>query len=110
MATTSPNTFGVECYSGHTYAQEPRAFVYEGQRRTVAALHRIWREPSGPCFEVLADDCSTYRLMYDEAADQWQAFLSNQCRVLEPDKGHEAEQSRKEIEDDHRSTQGNQRQ
>ena len=22
----------VECYSGHTYAQEPRAFVWQGRR------------------------------------------------------------------------------
>ena len=61
----------VECYSGHTYAQEPRAFSFGSARRTVMAIRKRWREPTGPCFRVLADDGAIYALAYDEAADQW---------------------------------------
>jgi hypothetical protein len=82
----------VECYSGHTYAQEPRAFwlgtsrstdggmeyrprqergVEYRQRRTVIVVRRRWREPTGPCFDVLADDGLGYVLAYVEAADRW---------------------------------------
>ena len=69
MRTT--DRMAVEYYSGYTYAEEPRAFVY----KAVAALRKIWREPPGPCFEVLADDGGVYRLVYDEAVDEWQALL-----------------------------------
>ena len=61
----------VECYSGHTYAQEPRAFWHDNQRRTVAMVRRRWREPAGPCFEVLAEDGRVYVLAYHEATDCW---------------------------------------
>ena len=62
----------MECYSGHTYAQEPRAFTLDKQRRAVTAVRRRWREPAGPRFEVLADDAHVYVLAYNEASDQWQ--------------------------------------
>jgi len=61
----------VLCYSGHTYAQEPRAFDFGNERRTVIAVRKRWREPSGPHFRVLADDGVVYVLAYDEAADDW---------------------------------------
>ena len=68
----------VECYSGHTYAQQPRAFVLGSERRIVKKVHNRWREPAGPRFQVLADDGATYVLAYDEATDRWR--LS--CRGL----------------------------
>jgi hypothetical protein len=61
----------VECYSGHTYAEQPRAFVLESERRMVKTVHKRWREPAGPRFQVLADDGATYVLAYDEATDRW---------------------------------------
>jgi hypothetical protein len=61
----------VECYSGHSYAQEPRAFWLDSGRRTVAMVRRRWREPTGPSFEVLADDGHHYVLAYAEATDCW---------------------------------------
>jgi hypothetical protein len=63
----------VECYSGHTYAQDPRAFRSGDERRLVIAVRRRWREPAGPAFEVVADNGATYVLSYNEAADCWQA-------------------------------------
>ena len=61
----------VECHSGHTYAQEPRAFVVDNERRMVTLVRKRWHEPGGPRFEVLADDSATYVLSYDEATDRW---------------------------------------
>ena len=61
----------VECYSGHSYAQEPRTFVWQGQRRAVVAVERTWRTPSGPCFRVKTKDGSRFDLAYDEGADKW---------------------------------------
>jgi len=65
------DSVSVECYSGHTYAQEPRAFVFNGVKRVVTAVRRRWREPTGPYFEVVADDARVYVLAYDEALEEW---------------------------------------
>jgi hypothetical protein len=61
----------VECYSSHTYAQEPRAFVWQGQRHVVQKVERAWRTPEGPHFRVVADDGDRYELAYNEQADTW---------------------------------------
>ena len=73
----------VECYSGHTYAQEPRAFVLDGDRRIVKKVHKRWREPAGPRLQVLADDGATYELAYDEATDRWRLFCHGLKRNLD---------------------------
>jgi len=61
----------VQCYSGHTYAQEPRAFWQGAEHHTVERVLRRWREPAGPCFEILAHNGATYLLAYDETNDHW---------------------------------------
>ncbi|MBU0492491.1 MAG: hypothetical protein KKA73_20090 [Chloroflexi bacterium] len=61
----------VECYSGHTYAQEPRAFAWQGQRHEVETIERAWREPRGPVFYVRTADGHRFTLAYDEAGDRW---------------------------------------
>ncbi len=69
----------VECYSGHTYAQEPRAFEWEGLRYQVERVIKRWRTPAGPCFRVevagvsdLKTPISTFiDLTYLESTDQW---------------------------------------
>ncbi len=66
----------VECYSGYTYAQEPRSFVVDEKRKTITDVRRRWREPRGPCFEVLADDGNVYLLKYDETADVWHVSVT----------------------------------
>jgi hypothetical protein len=42
----------VECYSGYTYAQEPRAFEWDGVRYEVVRVVKRWRTPTGPIFRV----------------------------------------------------------
>ncbi len=61
----------VECYSGHTYAQEPRAFTWRGQRHVVQAVERVWRAPEGPYFLVRTEEGDFFELAYDETEDVW---------------------------------------
>ena len=61
----------VECYSGHTYAQEPRAFTWRGRRYAVQVVERVWRTQEGPHFLVRVEEGGTYELAYDEAEDMW---------------------------------------
>jgi len=63
--------FTVECYSGYTYAQEPRAFTWQGQRYEVTEIERRWREPQGPVFCLRTTDGQRWQLAYDEAQDLW---------------------------------------
>jgi len=61
----------VECHSGHTYAQEPRAFAWEGQRLVVDEVLDRWRVPAGPTFRVRTAVGQVFDLHYAEAEDQW---------------------------------------
>jgi hypothetical protein len=65
----------VTCSSGHSYAQEPHAFTWRGERHAVAAVERSWQTPSGPHFRVRTDDGSRFELAYDEQADEWRLVL-----------------------------------
>ena len=61
----------VECYSGYTYAQEPRAFVWQGQRYIVQTVEWTWRTPEGLYFRVRTEDDSRFELIYEETDDRW---------------------------------------
>jgi hypothetical protein len=61
----------VECYSGHTYAQEPRAFVWEGRRFAVIEVEARWRTPDGPAFRVRTEAGGQFELHYRELEDRW---------------------------------------
>jgi hypothetical protein len=69
----------VECYSGHTYAQEPRAFEWEGLRYRVGRVVKRWHTPAGPGFRVEVAGISNLNslisnlvdLTYLESTDQW---------------------------------------
>jgi hypothetical protein len=63
----------VECYSGHTYAQEPRAFTWHGEHRVVQAVERAWRVPEGPHFLVRTREGDFFELTYDEVEHTWSA-------------------------------------
>ncbi len=64
-------TIRVECYSGHTYAQRPRAFTWQGRRYQVQEVERTWRTPQGPHFRVRTQEDSVFELTYDEWTDAW---------------------------------------
>jgi hypothetical protein len=61
----------VECYSGHTYAQEPRAVYWQGRRYPVAQVEGRWRTPAGPAFRVQTESGTVFDLHYHELEDQW---------------------------------------
>jgi hypothetical protein len=61
----------VECYSGHTFAQEPRIVIWQGQRHAVACVERRWRTPDGPGFCIRSEEGCRFELHYHEARDGW---------------------------------------
>ena len=75
----------VECYSGHTYAQEPRAVEWRGQRYEVVRVVKRWRIPTGPAFRVDVIPISNSQspisnqvdLHYLELEDTWTMKVRN---------------------------------
>lgn len=61
----------VECYSGHTYAQEPRSVVWRGSRYPVVHVQARWRTPDGPAFCVETDQGMGFELFYHEIEARW---------------------------------------
>jgi len=61
----------VVCYSGHTYAQEPRALVWQGRRCPVAHIEARWRTPEGPAFQVAVEAGERFDLHYLERENRW---------------------------------------
>ena len=61
----------VNCYSGQTYAEEPRSFAWEGIEYEVEEIERAWQEPGERYFQVRTRDNKLFRLCYNEAEDQW---------------------------------------
>ncbi len=61
----------VECYSGHTYAQEPRAVAWQGRRYPVVRVEQRWRTPEGPAFRVRTEPGAVFNLHYHESEDRW---------------------------------------
>jgi hypothetical protein len=68
---TDPGADRVECYSGHTYPQEPRAVVWQGRRFSVARIERRWRTPEGPAFCVETEAGVPFELCYSELEKVW---------------------------------------
>ncbi len=61
----------MECYSGHTYAQEPRAILWKGRRYPVARVEARWRTPEGPAFRVHTEPGDSFDLAYHEHEKRW---------------------------------------
>ncbi len=61
----------VQCYSGFTYAEEPRAFTWRGARYEITAIEKAWREPGRRCFLVRTRYHKSLRLCYNEKNQGW---------------------------------------
>jgi hypothetical protein len=61
----------VNCYSGHTYAQEPRSFLWEGVEYRVAEIVKMWREPGERHFLVKTGGNKSFQICYNEANTRW---------------------------------------
>jgi hypothetical protein len=65
------NNFNVKCYSGHTYAEEPRSFVFEDVEHEVVEIQRAWQEPGERRFLVRTGDNKLFRLCYNDVKESW---------------------------------------
>ncbi len=65
------NKLEVNCYSGHTYAQEPRSFRWQGTGYEVAEIEKAWQEPGKRYFKVRTGDNKLFQLCYNEVPEQW---------------------------------------
>lgn len=64
------NNLIVKCYSGHTYAQEPRSFEWQGVTYEVEVI-RAWQEPGERHFLVKTGDNKFFQLCYNEGEEHW---------------------------------------
>jgi len=39
------NSLKVHCYSGHTYAERPLSFEWQGTEYEIAEIEKAWQEP-----------------------------------------------------------------
>ena len=65
------NNIKVNCYSGHTYAERPRSFEWQGVEYEVEEIERAWLEPGERYFLVRTRDNKLFRLCYNETQNQW---------------------------------------
>jgi len=67
------NDLTVSCYSGHTYAERPQSFLWQGQEYRVEEIEKEWREPGTRNFLVRTEEKQLFRLCYNQAEDRWSA-------------------------------------
>ena len=65
------NNLEVNCYSGHTYAEKPKSFFWEGIEYEVEEIEKSWQEPGERHFQVRTRDNKLFQLCYNEIEDQW---------------------------------------
>ena len=65
------NEIDVRCYSGHTYAERPESFRWEGKDYEVVEVVKVWQEPGERHFLVRTGDNKTFQLCYNEVEKQW---------------------------------------
>lgn len=61
----------VQTYSGHTYAERPVSFSWDGAQHRVAEIEKSWQEPEQRCFQVRTDENKIFRLCYNTIHNQW---------------------------------------
>jgi len=65
------NDLKVNCYSGHTYAERPRSFLWQGVEYEVKEIEKEWLEPGERHFQVRVEDNKLFRLCYNETQQRW---------------------------------------
>ncbi len=65
------NNLKVNCYSGHTYAERPRSFKWQGIEYEVKEIERAWQEPGERYFQVRTRDNKIFQLCYNETEGEW---------------------------------------
>jgi len=70
-SSSEPGKLKVSCYSGQTYAQRPRSFVWEGVGYEVEEIEKEWLEPGERHFQLRTKDNKLFQLCYNETQDRW---------------------------------------
>jgi len=65
------DTLKVNSYSGHTYAERPVSFTWQGIDYEVKEIEKEWLEPGERCFLVKTVDNKSFQLCYNETQDEW---------------------------------------
>ena len=65
------NNLKVNCYSGQTYAEQPKSFLWEGIEYEVKEIERAWQEPGERHFQVRTRDNKIFQLCYNETEERW---------------------------------------
>jgi len=68
------NNLKVTCYSGHTYAERPKSFEWQGREYEVKEIEKAWQEPGKKLFKVITNKGEIFELCYNEAEEQWSAI------------------------------------
>ena len=61
----------VNCYSGHTYAERPKSFQWQGTDYEVEEIERAWQEPGERHFQVKTKENKQFILCYNETEKDW---------------------------------------
>ena len=61
----------VNCYSGHTYAERPRSFLWNGIEYEVDEIEKSWQEPGERRFQVRTTNNKIFKLCYNETKMEW---------------------------------------
>ena len=61
----------VKCYSGYTYAERPKSFLWQDTVYEIQEIEKEWREPGRKRFRVRTEDGKRFELCYDTQTDKW---------------------------------------
>jgi len=61
----------VNCYSGHTYAERPKSFLWQGIGYEVEEIEKAWQEPDGKHFQVRTKGNKLFQLCYNDIEKEW---------------------------------------
>ena len=62
----------VECHSGHSGEEAPRAFTLGETRFAVLEVQDRWLEPACRYFKIRVPDGRRFILKHDSASDEWE--------------------------------------
>ena len=65
-----------KCHSGYIYADQPRAFIWQGKELRISSVVKAWQEPGRRIFRVVTEDGKLFELCYNERTDRWSAIES----------------------------------
>jgi hypothetical protein len=71
LSSNGLNNLKVNCYSGQSYAERPKSFLWEGAEYEVEEIEKERREPGERHFQVRTRDNKLFQLCYNEFQDQW---------------------------------------